>query len=116
MNVHDSQWERYRAVNVLLFYAVAWAIPLVGFTTYMNWVYGPAILRPIPEGYEPSEEEYQRSPVTRFFVKYDFNLTEQARHETMMHDHWQVNNEARQRQIFSEVSFEDFLLKKLTIF
>ena len=41
-------------------------------------------LKPIPEGYEPKEWEYERHPITRFFKQYVFH-TDQENYEFMAH-------------------------------
>ena len=38
-------------------------------SAYANICIGSAKLKPIPEGYEPKEEEYERHPISRQKIK-----------------------------------------------
>ena len=49
----------------MAFYSMVVAAPLLAVTAYANIFIGSVKLKPIPEGYEPKEEEYERHPISR---------------------------------------------------
>ena len=51
-------WHKFK--DLLHFYTLVGAIPILSFITYVNLAIGPAKLAEIPEGYEPKHWEYQR--------------------------------------------------------
>ena len=55
--------------EIMAFYTILVAAPLLAATAYTNIFIGEAKLKPIPEGYEPREEEYERKPITRYVNK-----------------------------------------------
>jgi len=85
----------------IMFHAVLVATPLALISAYVNIFIGPAKLTPIPEGYEPKEEEYEVHPIPRFFKS--LQRTEQQQHEQNMHFHWQKWRETHKAQLIAEV-------------
>ena len=102
MKTKASDWSWIRMSNLFLFYATLWAAPFLAIATYTNVFIGPAKLQPIPEGYEPREEEYERHPITRWMAK-NYHLSEQQKHEMELHGRWEAYNEALRKQLFAEV-------------
>merc|ERR1712002_34300 len=102
MNVQASQWYKWRFVDVAYFWSTVWAVPLGLIVAYNTIFIGPAVLKPIPEGYEPEEWEYERYPITRWLIK-NVNATEQCVHELCMDRHRVEKLEIKQRQLMAEV-------------
>ena len=69
MNVVPSRWSDLQFREIMTFYSILVAAPLLTITAYCNLFIGEAKLKPIPEGYEPREEEYERKPITRYVNK-----------------------------------------------
>merc|ERR1711973_84643 len=88
IRIEHSRWNDYKALDDAMFHATLTAIPLALVTLYCNMFIGPAKLQPIPEGYEPRDEEYEWIPITRFFVR-NFQRSEQQKHEMSLHKKWQ---------------------------
>jgi NADH dehydrogenase (ubiquinone) 1 beta subcomplex subunit 5 len=65
MNIQSSSWQWNQFRDLYLFYFGVIGIPLFSISAYCALFIGHAELAPIPEGYEPREEEYERSPITR---------------------------------------------------
>lgn len=65
-----SNWTWYKFKDLTHFYVMLGMFPAVGVATYCNLFIGPATMKPIPEGYDPKEYEYQRHPITRFIARY----------------------------------------------
>ena len=65
MNIVPTRWYDLQFREILAFYGIIVAAPLIAISTYCNIFIGSAKLKPIPEGYEPKEEEYERHPITR---------------------------------------------------
>ena len=66
LNIVPSRWTDLQFREILAFYSIIIATPLLAITTYCNIFIGSAKLKPIPEGYEPREEEYERHPISRY--------------------------------------------------
>ena len=65
MNIVPSRWNDLQFREILAFSSIIVAAPLLAVTTYVNIFIGSAKLTPIPDGYEPKEEEYERHPISR---------------------------------------------------
>ena len=65
MNIVPSRWMDLQFREIMAFYSIIVATPLIAISTYVNIFIGQGKLKPIPEGYEPKEEEYERHPITR---------------------------------------------------
>lgn len=68
--IHPSDWSWKKYKDIFNLYFLVAAIPLGLFSTYCNIVFGPAVLSETPEGYVPKNYEYERSPVTRRFMRW----------------------------------------------
>lgn len=104
MNIHASQWTKWTSINIFLFWAAVWGIPLACLPIYTTLFKGVPELRAIPEGYEPREEEYQRNLVTRWFITSGFCESEQQRHEELIFNRWEADNSSKRRLLINEVS------------
>ena len=69
-------------------YLLIWGIPITSVILYCNIKIGPAKLQPIPEGYNPSQDEYFRHPITRWMAK-NVYPSEQQEYEKNMHYTWE---------------------------
>ncbi len=65
MSIMPSNWSWNQFKDELFKWVTIWAIPLLGSGILTSIFIGDAKLAPIPEGYEPREEEYERNPITR---------------------------------------------------
>ena len=65
MNIVPTRWYDLQFREIMAFYSIIVAAPLIAISTYCNIFIGSAKLKPIPDGYEPKEEEYERHPITR---------------------------------------------------
>lgn len=65
MNIVPTRWYDLEFRELFSFYLTLVAAPLVAISLCSNIFIGTATLKPIPEGYEPREEEYERHPITR---------------------------------------------------
>ena len=69
MPIRNSRWVYDKLKDDIHWCFMLVAIP-VGITVVAtNVLVGPATLAPIPEGYQPREEEYARNPISRFLLK-----------------------------------------------
>merc|ERR1711963_140890 len=102
MQTVPSMWAWYKSMDVLLFWITIVAAPLVACSVYANIFIGPAKLKPIPEGYEPREDEYDVHPITRWFTR-NVYISQQQRHEMLLHEKWEMTNTIRQNQLMAEV-------------
>merc|ERR1712133_352131 len=69
---------------------------------YANIKIGSAKLKPIPEGYVPKEEEYERHPISRWLMKYFFT-NGQMLYETKLHSIWEQWNFSHRAMIIAEI-------------
>ena len=65
LNIRNSQWATKQAYNWMMFWLTVFGAPWAMVAGYTSLMYGDAKLAPIPEGYEPREDEYERNPITR---------------------------------------------------
>ena len=65
MSIVPTRWYDLEFKELFSFYLAVCAAPLVAISLYSNIFIGTASLKPIPEGYEPREEEYERHPISR---------------------------------------------------
>lgn len=65
MPIRASQWEDWQLKELVFLHGVICLAPFVAIVAYANIFQGPAKLRPIPEGYEPKDYEYERHPISR---------------------------------------------------
>jgi len=62
------QWQKYK--DLLHFYTMLGAIPLLGLVFCVNVFIGPATLTEIPCDYHPKHWEHERHPISRFISKH----------------------------------------------
>lgn len=62
------QWNKFK--DLLHLYFSAGIIPLGLLITYTNLFIGKAELSDVKDGYVPEAWEYERHPITRFFVRH----------------------------------------------
>ncbi|XP_023338049.1 NADH dehydrogenase [ubiquinone] 1 beta subcomplex subunit 5, mitochondrial-like [Eurytemora carolleeae] len=67
-----SRWNYEIFKDNMHFYFMLGAVPIAVVVTVANVLQGPAVLKPIPEGYVPKEYEYHKHPLTRWLCKYIF--------------------------------------------
>lgn len=65
INIVPTKWDDLQFREYLAFYFTLLGAPLLMVSAYANICIGSAKLKPIPEGYEPKEEEYERHPISR---------------------------------------------------
>lgn len=102
MNVVPSRWSDLQFREIMTFYSILVAAPLLTITAYCNLFIGEAKLKPIPEGYEPREEEYERKPITRWMMK-NFYDDGQMLYETKLHAMWEQWNFSHRAMLMEEV-------------
>jgi hypothetical protein len=64
-NIVPTRWNYLMFKDMLHFYVIIVATPLLAVIAYANICVGSAKLAAIPEGYEPKEWEYEPHPITR---------------------------------------------------
>jgi len=96
MNIRPSSWGWKMLKDDLHKWIILFGAPTAALITYVNVTKGQATLRPIPEGYNPREEEYYKSPITRWFVR-NVYVGFQQNYEHIMHQTWQGDKD---RQFF----------------
>ncbi|CAL1542764.1 unnamed protein product [Lymnaea stagnalis] len=77
----NFEWTRYK--DDLHFYIMLGLVPLFAIITYANIFIGPAELSDIPEGYEPKEWEYYKTPIKRWFAKYIYDEPQKEYERTL---------------------------------
>jgi NADH dehydrogenase (ubiquinone) 1 beta subcomplex subunit 5 len=102
MNIVPTRWYDLQFREILAFYTFIVAGPLIAISTYCNIFIGRAKLKPIPEGYEPKEEEYERHPITRWFMR-NFYYDGQMLYEVKLHAIWEQWNTTHRSRLIKEV-------------
>jgi len=97
-----SRWNWDKFKDYMHFYLLLGAIPLGAVILASNVYVGQAVLKPIPEGYEPKEEEYYKSPITRWFVR-NIYRSEQQQYEMGAADHWELQKKNEMYFLMQEV-------------
>ena len=67
MNIVPTRWYDLQLREYMALYLTIVATPFLALSAYANIKIGSAKLKPIPEGYVPKEEEYERHPISRYF-------------------------------------------------
>jgi len=102
MNIVPTRWNDLQFREILAFYSVLVAAPLFAATAYSNIFVGTAKLKPIPEGYEPKEEEYERHPISRWLHRNVFR-DGQMLYETKLHAIWEQWNFSHRAMLIEEI-------------
>eukprot|EP00088_Acartia_fossae_P010765 TRINITY_DN1538_c0_g1_i1.p1 TRINITY_DN1538_c0_g1~~TRINITY_DN1538_c0_g1_i1.p1 ORF type:complete len:188 (+),score=31.84 TRINITY_DN1538_c0_g1_i1:43-606(+) len=97
-----SRWNYDIFKDHIHFYVMLGVVPLGLAVLFANIYEGPAVLKPIPEGYVPQEHEYYRSPVTRWFVKYVYPSQQQS-YEQHLCQVWEEQKVTNMYQLMREV-------------
>lgn len=82
MNIEPSNYSWKYMKDMIHFYTIIAAVPIVVITTIINIRANPELTE-IPEGYEPRHWEYYKHPITRFMAKYFYEPME-LEHELQM--------------------------------
>ncbi|XP_063985563.1 NADH dehydrogenase [ubiquinone] 1 beta subcomplex subunit 5, mitochondrial [Diachasmimorpha longicaudata] len=102
MPIVPSRWMWDKTKDFYHLYIMVAAIPIGLTIFYTSAFIGPATLTAIPEGYEPQEWEYYRSPITRFLQRYVFT-TDQKEYEKYCHFLWTEQEVIKCRELESKV-------------
>jgi len=102
MNILPTKWDDLQFREYLAFYFTLFGAPLLMVSAYVNICIGSAKLKPIPEGYEPKEEEYERHPISRWLMRNAFQ-SGQMLYETKMHAIWEQWNYSHRAQLIKEI-------------
>lgn len=98
-----SRWSYDMFKDYLHLYTLIGLIPCGLLVIGSNLFIGTAVLKPIPEGYEPKEEEYYKSPITRWFVRHVYKSYQQQ-YEMRAASIWQDHKRGNIRQLYDEVA------------
>ncbi|KAH9514205.1 NADH dehydrogenase [ubiquinone] 1 beta subcomplex subunit 5, mitochondrial [Bulinus truncatus] len=80
------EWTVFK--DDLHFFLMLGLLPMAALITYVNIFVGPAQLSDIPEGYEPKEWEYHKSPIKRWFAKYVYQEPQKEYEKTLYWIHY----------------------------
>ncbi|KRX72424.1 NADH dehydrogenase [ubiquinone] 1 beta subcomplex subunit 5, mitochondrial, partial [Trichinella sp. T6] len=72
------RWYRFK--DIVHFYFFIGSVFFLGIATYVNLMYGSCEFRDTPEGYEPHFWEYEKHPISQFFMRY-FTVNPQKMYE-----------------------------------
>lgn len=97
-----SRWSWDLFKDYMHLYILIGAIPIGAIIVGSNLMVGQAVLKPIPEGYDPKEEEYYKSPVTRWFVRNIFRSTQQQ-YEMRACRYWEEQKKSEMFLLMKEV-------------
>jgi len=100
--IRPSRWVYDKFKDDVHFYFMLAAIPIGITVSAVNVLVGPGELRPIPEGYQPKEEEYFAHPISRFIVKH-FKRGFQEMYEVHLHYIWETSKVVEMRHLKEEV-------------
>ncbi|KFD57104.1 hypothetical protein M514_01989 [Trichuris suis] len=98
----------YRFKDVVHFHLCIGAIFFGGIAAFVNIFYGKCELKDIPEGYEPHYWEYEKHPISRFFMRYctvnpqKFYEKRLARLKQEMQKRQWINEEKRVKHLMFE--------------
>merc|ERR1712001_269960 len=87
LNIVPSRWTDLQFREILAFYSILIA---------------SAKLKPIPEGYEPREEEYERHPISRWLMK-NYYEDGQMLYESKLHAIWEQWNASHRAMLMDEI-------------
>merc|ERR1712001_144648 len=102
MNIVPTRWSDLQFRELLGFYFTIVGVPFIAISTYCNIFIGSAKLKPIPDGYEPREEEYERHPLSRWLMK-NYFLNGQMVYETKLHAIWEQWNYSHRAMLIDEI-------------
>jgi len=102
MNIVPTRWPDLQFRELMAFYSIIVAAPLLAVSFYCNLFIGTAKLKPIPEGYEPKEEEYERHPISRWLMR-NFYEDGQMLYESKLHVVWEQWNFTHRAMLVDEV-------------
>ncbi|XP_059138766.1 NADH dehydrogenase [ubiquinone] 1 beta subcomplex subunit 5, mitochondrial-like [Physella acuta] len=97
MAIIPSRFDWTRFKDDFIFYLMLGLVPMMATITSINLFIGPAELSEIPEGYEPKEWEYYKSPIKRWLAKYvyeepqkEYERTLHFLHESQQKRYWRI--------------------------
>eukprot|EP00095_Tigriopus_kingsejongensis_P001958 maker-scaffold594_size129171-snap-gene-0.18 protein:Tk01958 transcript:maker-scaffold594_size129171-snap-gene-0.18-mRNA-1 annotation:"GM24678" len=93
-------WDIFK--DFVNLYVILTGAPFAAAILYSNVFVGHANLQPIPEGYNPKEDEYHAHPIVRWLMRH-FYSGEQQRYEITLHSLWQSEKRKKQRMLEKEV-------------
>jgi len=102
LNIVPTRWPDLQFREIMAFYSIVVAAPLIAAGVYANIFIGSAKLKPIPEGYEPKEEEYERHPISRWLMR-NFYQNGQMLYESKLHAVWEQWNFSHRAMLIDEV-------------
>merc|ERR1712080_16150 len=102
-SIQPTRWTTHKARDDMILHWIIWGGPFLPIGMGTSLFIGDAKLTPIPEGYEPREEEYEPNPITRYRIKYWPWGTKQQSHEVRMHRFWEVHTLGNQLALKMEV-------------
>jgi len=97
-----SRWNWDLFKDYIHFYIMIGAIPIGALIVGSNIMVGSAVLKPIPEGYNPTEDEYFKSPITRWFLKNVYRGFQQT-YEMEACRYWEEQKKAEITALMREV-------------
>jgi NADH dehydrogenase (ubiquinone) 1 beta subcomplex subunit 5 len=97
-----SRWNYDIFKDYLHLYVLLGVIPLGCLIVGSNLMVGQAVLKPTPEGYEPKEEEYYKSPITRWLVRNIFK-SQQQQYEMLAASQWEEQKKCNIHNLMREV-------------
>jgi len=100
--MEPSWWQGKKIFDDFCMWGGLAFAPVAALTLYANVFIGPAKIAPIPDGYEPLDEEYSYHPITRWMQRY-FHRTEQHWYEITLHERWQRWRTAHKVRLMAEV-------------
>ncbi|CAI9740502.1 Hypothetical predicted protein [Octopus vulgaris] len=100
--IQPSRFEWHRFRNDFHFFTLLGVVPLGLLTIYVNLFVGNAELADIPEGYEPEDWEYSKSPISQFLCKRLYDPMQMSYEKRLHHLH-EKNERRKQKLLEREV-------------
>jgi len=94
------QWQKYK--DLLHFYTLLGAIPMLALVFYVDVFIGPATLTEIPCGHEPKNWEYYKHPIQRWIARYIIPTPQQI-YERNLHYIKEMDEERRLRRLTTKI-------------